>query len=308
MPALFDGPSPTTWLGIDMGGTGTRWVLRGAGGAVLARGEGPGATGLVFSATAEAAFRAALAPAAEAVARFGAAAAVLGVTGAGLDPDAALVALCAEALGLPAARVRVLNDMVLAWHAAFPAGGGHLVAAGTGSVGMSIAEDGTITLVGGRGTLIDDAGSGAWLALRALDRVWRAIDEAGSPRGVEPLAQALFSRIGGDDWDDTRRYVYGRDRGALAALAPAVAEAATAGSAVALHLLTEAGAELARLARVLVARCGPAPVGVVGGVLGLHPAVGEAMRAAAPGISLTVLSLDAAARAAELAQEGTRTA
>jgi N-acetylglucosamine kinase-like BadF-type ATPase len=288
-----------TWLGIDMGGTGTRWVLRDAAGSIVRRGEGPGATGLIYSESARAAYRAALAPAAD----LGAQGAVLGLTGAGLVAEDALVTLTAEALALPVDRLLILNDMVLAWHAAFPTDGGHLVAAGTGSVGLSIDAGGKVTLVGGRGSLIDDAGSGAWLALRALDRVWRAIDAFGTPKGIEALADALFAKIGGTHWDDTRRYVYGRDRGALAALAPAVAEAANIGDATALALLTDAGAELARLARVLVARCGPAPVGVVGGVLALHPAVRASLTDATPGIALHFPTLDAAARAADLAQQ-----
>lgn len=290
------------WLGIDMGGTATRWVARDAAGAEAARGQAPGATGLTFDAASRAGFAAALRACAGAA---GAplAGAVLGVTGSGLQPDADLVAQAATALRLPAARVMVLNDMLLAWRSAFAQGGGHLVLAGTGSVGLSIGAEGAVTLVGGRGTLIDDAGSGAWIALRALDRVWRAIDHAGRPDGVEILARHLFAAIGGEDWDDTRRFVYGRDRGAIGALAPAVAAAARDGCPEALALLSRAGDELARLGRALIARCGPAPVGLTGGVLALHPAIAEAVRAGLPGVDLRVMTLDAAAHAATLARD-----
>lgn len=296
-----------TWLGIDMGGTATRWVRCDARGDEVARGAVAGATGLVFDAAARAAFEAALAGcAAQAGNGVGGAAmkgAVLGITGAGLHPDAEITRLAARALGLAADRVVVLNDMELAWRAAFAQGGGHLVLAGTGSVGMSIDAGGTVTLVGGRGSLIDDAGSGAWIALRALDAVWRAIDAAGRPEGVETLARHLFAAIGGSEWEDTRRYVYGRDRGAIAALAPAVAAAARDGDARALALMEAAGRELARLARDLIGRCGAAPVRVSGGVLALHPALGAALRAALPGVDLAFVSIDPAARAARMARE-----
>ena len=124
------------WLGVDMGGSATRWAARDASGALVARGTAPGATGLVFDASARAAFAAALAPAR---ALPGLRAAYLGVTGAGFDNDPVLNAAAAGALNLPTSRVTIVNDMVLAWHAVWPRGGGHLVSAGTGSVGLGRA-------------------------------------------------------------------------------------------------------------------------------------------------------------------------
>ena len=287
------------WLGVDMGGSATRWAARDASGALVARGEAQGATGLLFDANARSAFAAALAPAR---ALPGLHAAYLGVTGAGFDGDPALIDAAADALDLPATRVSLVNDMVLAWHSVWPQGGGHLVSAGTGSVGFSL-HGGGVTLVGGRGTLIDDAGSAAWIALRALDALWRRIDETGAPKGAEVLADALFGTIGGTDWDSTRRFVYGRDRGAIGTLARAVAGAAHRGDPLALDLMARAGAELGRLARALVARASDAPVAVIGGVLALHPAIGAAMAAATPGIALTWPAPEAAAHAATLALE-----
>ena len=213
-----------------------------------------------------------------------------------------LNAAAAGALNLPTSRVTIVNDMVLAWHAVWPRGGGHLVSAGTGSVGFSLHR-GAMILVGGRGALIDDAGSAAWIALRALDALWRRIDETGAPRGAEMLADALFGALGGGDWDATRRFVYGRDRGAIGSLARPVAEAAHRGDPLARDLMARAGTELARLARALVARAGDAPVAVIGGVLTLHPAIRTAIEAATPGLALVWPAPDAAARAATLAQE-----
>lgn len=292
------------WLGLDMGGTATRWATCDASGAVTARGSGPGATALgLLDPTLRAGFEAALKAVAEG-AGDGIAGATVGLTGSGVAPGPEAAEAVATGLGLPVARITVLNDMVLAWHAVFPEGGsgGHLVAAGTGSVGMSIDAQGAVTLVGGRGTLIDDAGSGAWLALRALDSVWRAMDRHGRPEGCKALADRLFEALGGDDWEATRRFVYGRDRGAIGALAPVVAEAAQAGDAVAMALMTRAGAELARLAEALLARGGPAPVAAVGGVWRLHPAIRAAFEAALPGVAPSYPAPDAAAHAARMAR------
>ncbi|WP_068300294.1 N-acetylglucosamine kinase [Pararhodobacter sp. CCB-MM2] len=281
------------FLGVDMGGTGTRWATSDG-----SRGESAGATGLVFDAAARSAFEAALAPM-RADGPF--AGAYLGVTGAGFEDDPTLRTLAGAVLGLPAESVTIVNDMVLAWQAVWPEGGGHLVAAGTGSVGFSM--EGGVTLVGGRGTLIDDGGSGAWIALRALDALWRLIDDDSAPKGAEILADAVFGAIGGSDWEATRRHVYGGDRGAIGRLARPVAEAAHLGDPLALELMARAGGELARLARALVARAGEAPVAVIGGVLPLHPEIRTAMEAGTPGIALTFPTPDAPATAARLAKE-----
>ena len=292
-------------LGVDMGGSATRWVAcRATDGSVAARGQTTGATGLLFSDAARAAFHDALAPIPASLPA-PLTAACLGVTGAGIDRDPAVVAAVGAALGLPGDRVTVMNDVVLAWHTAFPGGQGHLVAAGTGSVGISIDATGAITLVGGRGSLIDDGGSGAWIALTALDALFRRIDETGHPDGAEGLAHHLWQAVGGAGWDPVRRHVYGLDRGAIGTLAPAVAAAAHQGDAIALGVMTQAGRELARLARVLVARCGPAPVAVVGGVLALHPAIRAAMETAVPAIPLHFPVIDAAAHAAAMARTAT---
>ena len=106
--------------------------------------------------------------------------ACLGVTGAGIGPAPDVADLTRSLLGIEG-RVWVRNDLVLAWHAAFPDGGpGYLVSAGTGSVGVSVDAAGDATLVGGRGYIIDDGGSGTWIALRALEAMYRLIDEHGA--------------------------------------------------------------------------------------------------------------------------------
>jgi N-acetylglucosamine kinase-like BadF-type ATPase len=248
------------WLGLDMGGTGTRWVWLGTDGAVH-RGQAPGATAMIYDPARRAAFDAALG-AVRAGLPGGVVAAHLGLTGAGFSRDPGVRAAAAAALGVAA--VEVENDAELAHRAAFDGGPGHLVLGGTGAVGIGITARGR-AVVGGRGPLIDDRGSAAWIAVQALKAVHRVLDETGGFVGVEGLAQAL----GAGDWDGIRARVYGADRGALGLMAREVARAAEGGCATAAAILTQAGAELARMAGQLVARLGPAPVAVAGGVLGL---------------------------------------
>jgi len=69
----------------------------------------------------------------------------------------------------------------------------------------------------------------------------------------------------------------------------------------ALAVLREAGAELAVLARALIAREGPRDVVVLGRAAGLHPAILDAMREELPGVALRMEITDAALAAARLA-------
>lgn len=270
------------WLGIDMGGTATRWAWLGADGSV-ARGAAPGATALIYDAPRRAAFDAALA-AVRAGVPGGVRAAHLGLTGAGFARDPAIAAAAAAALGLPRDRLSHENDAELAHRAAFGAGPGHLVIAGTGSVGIGVTDRGR-AVVGGRGVLIDDRGSGAWIAVQALQTVHAVLDETGGFAGVEALAAAL----GAADWEALRARVYGADRGALGLMAREVAGVAEGGCATAGAILNRAGHELAAMAAQLAARLGPAPVALAGGVLGLSPLIPAAIRAALPQAELPTL-------------------
>ncbi|ARO15468.1 ATPase BadF/BadG/BcrA/BcrD type [Ketogulonicigenium robustum] len=288
------------YLGIDVGGTGTRWVVIDDAGHEVTRGRTDGATGLIYDAASLAAFVGAM----EAV-REGSPGPLafvhLGITGAGFNRHANLDEQIKLAFRLPDGAFSYSNDMELAWHAAFPDGRGHLVSAGTGSIGLTF-KDGERIAVGGRGILIDDGGSGTWIGLRALDRLYRLIDEKGAPEGAEILAEKLFGAMGGADWDATRAFVYGKDRGQIGTLAVAVAEAAHLGDPIALDMMTRAGTELARLALALVDRAGPAPLGFVGGVMKLHPAIQAGVAAALQGYDLQFPLIDAAHQAARIAR------
>ncbi|KPQ08366.1 MAG: putative N-acetylglucosamine kinase [Rhodobacteraceae bacterium HLUCCA12] len=292
------------FVGIDMGGTATRWVLLDGTGAPMARGTAPGATALDAVGANGPSFVAAL-DAVRAAVPVVARRAHLGLTGAGLGGDATIAAICGRALGLPADAISLETDIELAWRAAFGRGPGHLVLAGTGSVGMTRNVDGAALVIGGHGALIDDAGSAAWIALRALRCVLRRLDETG--RAETPLAQALFAAIGGHGWDAVRRHVYGGDRGRIGLLARAVATAAD-DDAEARAILERAADELARLARILRDRGAmgadaAGPLVFAGGVLALHPAIAERLSALLPDASPAFKTLDAALAAAHFARE-----
>ncbi len=269
-------------LGVDAGGTRARWALADASGDIVAEGESEGFGALqVHTHEGRERIRAALRDLAAAVQHRGAFTRVhAGVTG--LDgAEEALAALLSEALGVARADIGLGTDIEIAYRDLFAPGAGFLVYSGTGSVAAFIDARGGFHRAGGRGSLLDDGGSGYWIALQALRHVWRIEDERPGRWQSSPLASAVFARIGGADWRLTRQLVYEGTRGDLGALALAVAESAGT-DPVALAILEAAGLELARLANALATRFGPRPVALSGRASTLHPAIAQAMRAALP--------------------------
>lgn len=286
-------------LGIDGGGSATRWALGDAGGVLIARGELPGISGHLFRPAETSRLAAVAASLRVAIGEARPACVVAGITGISADTAEAATAatILGRAIGLDAGRVRVMDDMWLAYHAAFRPGEGHVVYAGTGSIGLHIREDGSVLRVGGRGWIVDDAGSAAWIGREALKLVWRRLDEDPGAAGTA-LSRALSAAIGDCSWEAVRAYVYGGGRTEMAALARSVA---AADDADARAILTGAGRELARLAMILVRRVGARPVALLGRAASLHPAIAEGFRAAAPDIDMRLTALDAAGAAARLA-------
>lgn len=314
-------------LGIDAGGSSTRWQLRGPDG-VLAAGRLPPLGAHLFrdDGRADATARleelaAALADAAEAAptrseaagaaaSGVAPAAVVAGVTGlsAGSDEAAWLRSALASRLALPEAAVEVVDDVELAFRGAFPAGDGVVVVAGTGSIALARDRAGARLRAGGHGYLLDDDGGGFSIGRAALRAVLREADHGGAPPDGA-LARRVYAAMGGADWAQVRAHVYGGGRSAVAALVPEVAAAAREGDAEAERILRWAGGELARLARLLLERCGePRPVALAGGLAGLGGALEASFRSGlAPEIEVRVVTeepVDAAGRMALAATAG----
>jgi glucosamine kinase len=287
-------------LGLDAGGSATRWTVVDRAGVVLGAGELAPVDGHLFNPANRARFVAMAAALADVTAKLapdGVVAGITGLTGGSPEADTARDIL-AQALGVSS--VLVEDDLWIGYHAAFAPGAGHVVYAGTGSVGLHIKADGNLVRVGGRGMLIDDGGSAFWIGREGLNTLYRRID-AGQAEGS--LGAALYAAIGGTDWNAVRAYVYGGGRNAVGMLAMAVAGADDPGAAA---ILGQAGRELARLGRDLVARIGVLPVVLQGRAASLHPAILTAMRDAAPGLDITLHQADAALAAAKLAARNGR--
>lgn len=290
-------------LGLDGGGSGTRWAVCDASGVIVGRGELPAVSGHMFNETEQARMAVMAQALRQPLMAYGPiASAIFGVTGltAGSVEAQRVASIVGEAIGV---MPEVRDDLWIAFHAAFRPGEGHVVYCGTGSIGLHVRADGGVLRVGGRGMLIDDGGSAFWIGREALRLIWRRIDTYGHA-GDTPLSRALGAAMGmralnEAAWESVRRIVYGGERDAVAQLARAVAEAAAEGDPDALALLRAAGVELGLLARALLRRGGGLPVALLGRAAGLHPAIIDGMQGEVAGVRL--VSVDAAATAATMA-------
>ncbi|GAA5534214.1 N-acetylglucosamine kinase [Deinococcus aluminii] len=270
-------------LGLDAGGSGTKWTLFG-GGQPLTRGVTLPLTAALLGTGAGAAALAALAgalPAHPEVVHAG-----LPGLSAGTPAAESAREVLARALDLPTARVSVEGDLDLAYRAHLAPGAGILLYAGTGSIAYHVARDGSVIRAGGRGYRLGDEGGGFSLGRAALRWVTDALDAGAVP--PSPLADEVAGVTGGLDWDTLRAFAYGTPgAAALAALAPAVGRAADRGDGVADALLDEAARSLADLAGRVRARVGPLPITATGGALRVSPRFPAALARHLPGVTVT---------------------
>ncbi|HEY3980611.1 MAG TPA: BadF/BadG/BcrA/BcrD ATPase family protein [Streptosporangiaceae bacterium] len=176
----------------------------------------------------------------------------------------------ADVPGLDAAAGRVLghgrfrcdNDMLCGWAGSLAGADGINVIAGTGSMTYG-QRAGAGVRAGGWGELFGDEGSGYWIGVRAL-RAFSKMSDGRAGRG--PLHDVLSRDLALDSDIDLVGLVLHQWRGArqqVAALAPAVGEAAAAGDACAQAILADAAAELAALVDATRRRLGFSPGEVV---------------------------------------------
>jgi N-acetylglucosamine kinase-like BadF-type ATPase len=279
-------PAPVLGLGLDAGGSQTRWALADTRGTLLDQGHVAGMSGLQLHspqglADLRSAIRA-LAQSVRSAAQGHSLALYGGFTGLGAQLDkAALLLLLQEQLPVQAQSATLTHDMDIAYRAAFAPGAGYLVYAGTGAISAFIDEAGQEHRAGGRGAVLGDEGGGYWIAREAMAHIWREEDHAPGAWKRSPMAQRLFAAIGGSDWNASRAFVYGSDRGAMGKLALQVAASAH-DDPLAHALLLRAGTALGELAHSMIQRFGPRPVTAGGRALLLSPLLEQGMRQALP--------------------------
>ena len=286
------------YLGVDGGGTKTRFALMDEHGALLAQAQ-TGTTyhpevGLegvqriledgIASVLAQAS-----APDAGALAY-----AFFGLPAHGEDTfaTARLDAIPARVLGHD--RYRCDNDMVCGWAGSLACADGINIVAGTGSIGYG-QRRGTGVRGGGWGETFSDEGSAYWIAVQGLNAYSRMSDGR-LPTG--PLRALINQRLDlATDLDLCAR-IYGPGvgtRAEIAQISRIVADAARAGDAAAGEIYARAGGELAGIVIAIRDRLAfgddeTVPVSYSGGAFSagdllMHP-FADALRTASPRFEL----------------------
>lgn len=190
--------------------------------------------------------------------------ACVGVAGAGREEVAGATRnIIAEVVS---SEVVVVGDMPIALEAAFGAGAGVIVAAGTGSFAYGRDPQGKTARAGGWGFAISDEGSAHWIGRRAVRGALRAADKN---TAVPMLLERLMQVRGGCSFDEFVRAANSNPD--FAVFFPAVVSSAEAGDLTAQQVLIEAGGELADLAAIVAGKLfsnhdGAVPLATAGGV------------------------------------------
>jgi glucosamine kinase len=248
------------FIGVDGGASRCRARLRDAQGRELAHEVGPAANiyvdfdagigvirelvgGVIAKAERDAASRGGIA---------------LGIGLAGLSSAADAARVAAALPGW--ARVEVVNDAVAACIGANGPDDGGLIIAGTGTAGIA-RIGGAARIVGGRGFLVGDDGSGARIGADALRAALRAFD------GLEPMSGLSRDLLDHFDSDPLRMMQWAQTAkpGDYGAFAPRVFAAARAGESGALEIVRRAARAIVAILAALE-RLGAERIAFVGGV------------------------------------------
>ena len=246
------------FLGVDGGGSGTRFCLLDSTGSVLAEATAPSAyyftegidlvTDVLRAGVGEVCATAGTDPTQLAYA-------FLGLPGYGESSEDKGLLDAAPAAALGHDRYRVDNDMVCGWAGSLAGVDGINVIAGTGSMTYG-RRAGHGVRVGGWGEVFGDEGSAYWVAVAGL-RTFSRMSDGRDPVG--PLHALLRAHLDlHDDLDLIDRVLnrWKADRSRIAGLSPVVGQAARAGDAAAHEILVAAGHSLAEIVETTRQRLG----------------------------------------------------
>ncbi|MBS0365861.1 MAG: N-acetylglucosamine kinase [Proteobacteria bacterium] len=239
----------STFLGVDGGGTKTRFLLIDDAGRILAaHTAGPAyylQTGLdplrdMLTRGLRATLEQGGVPEPDLTCAF------VGLPAYGEDRAVQPALDAAPASALPTGHYRCGNDMVCGWAGALAGEDGINIVAGTGSIAYGEFQ-GRNARAGGWGELFSDEASAYWLAREGL-ALFSRMSDGRAARG--PLHQLVRAHFGLQEDLDLCAAVYGPpalSRSQLAALSRLVAEAAEAGDTAAAALFSRAISEMMEL-------------------------------------------------------------
>jgi N-acetylglucosamine kinase-like BadF-type ATPase len=238
------------YLGIDGGGTKTRFVLADettilarviSGGSNIIRLGETQAREVLRSAIQQVCTAARISP--EQIR-----ATCIGAAGAARPEIAGKIRRIFADLALT--NIEVVGDTVIALEAAFGGGPGVIAIAGTGSIVYGRDAAGRTARAGGWGFAISDEGSGHWIGRSAVSAILNAYD-----RGLETALTHLAMQT----WklhsiDELVQHANSTPPPDFPRLFPVVLRAAEEGDNIARELLAEAGTKLAVLVAIVIRR------------------------------------------------------
>lgn len=246
MAAESSAPEPAYILGFDGGGTKTECLLANAEGEILARSIA-GASNPLRTGYARAWF--ALSEVADVVLnrqkiKAGNISAVCAGLGGAGRPGVAKRLSNFFAGSFPNAQIRVTTDLEIAFEAAFGAGEGILLLAGTGSAAFARDANGCTARAGGRGPWFSDEGSAFDIGRRAFAAVARVEEHRGP---ASNLSQRLFSWHQAQNWESLLERIAKNPDDIFPQTFPLVAQLADKNDAVCREILSSAAESLAEL-------------------------------------------------------------
>jgi N-acetylglucosamine kinase-like BadF-type ATPase len=294
-------------LGIDAGGSKTVALLASLDGVVVAEGRAGGAN---LRTHGELVVEKRLHEVIDQVLDDHAArpvAVCVGIAGVDRHDDAATIRGVMRRLGFRE-HTLIVNDALIALVAGAGAPLGLVIVAGTGSIAYGVNAHAVAARSGGWGPVLADEGSGYWIGRRALVAVMRHADGRGPRTALTPMVLERLSLSRADDlvneiYEDAER------RQLVATLGPLVAQAQSAGDAVAAEILKDAAAELVLAAASVVGRLEMRgdlfPTFLSGGMFRSIPwlaaEVTSRLREVAPRTSVSLLAAEPASGALALA-------
>lgn len=207
-------------------------------------------------------------------------------------------------------KIEVVGDMVIALEAAFGGGPGVVTVAGAGSIAYGRDEKGHTARAGGWGFAVSDEGSGYWIGRSAVATTLRAHDDGEPTRLLDQIMKAWHvSTV--EEMVLTANATPPPD---FAALLPSVLAGADAGDALARGVLTQAGTELAGLAKIVAGRlfadAATIPAAMSGGVFRSSALVRQvfynSLRSEYPNATVNATVIEPVRGALELARKGAR--
>jgi glucosamine kinase len=259
------------YIGVDGGGTQTRAVVSERTGRILGIGRA-GSTNRNHHSPEEvrASMCAALSSALEGRPLSAVTGIFLGMCGVSTEADRQNIASIVREIPElnRAARLVVENDTHIALAGGLSGRPGIALIAGTGSACFGKNSAGKTHLCGGWGALVDDAGSGPWIGLRAIQAAAQAEDGRIKPTLLREMVFDVLKLTEPRQLID-RVHNHNLQRAEIGTLAPRVIDACRAGDAAAFEILDAAAAELSRMvastARAIFG-AGPCEMILVGGV------------------------------------------